>query len=221
MADVHRALVEGIRDRAIFALDASGTILTWNLGAEQMSGFPADEAVGRELAVLYAPRARQAGEPSHDLHVATTSGGAERVGWWIRRDGSRFRAPARFTPLPKGAEPARLAVVMEDLASESHAESALRASDERFRLFIQSVKDYGLFMLDPAGHIVSWNEGAQRIKGYAAEEILGRHFSTFYPPEASRGTSPRTSWRSPGGRGGSRTRGGGSGATARDSGPTW
>jgi PAS domain S-box-containing protein len=61
---------------------------------------------------------------------------------------------------------------------------ASRNGDERFRLFVESVKDYAIFMLDPDGHIVSWNEGAQRIKGYTEEEVLGQHFSIFYTPEA-------------------------------------
>ena len=64
------------------------------------------------------------------------------------------------------------------------AEERLRESEERFRLLVESTSDYAIFMLDPAGRVVSWNAGAERIKGYAAEEIIGRHFSTFYPPEA-------------------------------------
>ena len=59
----------------------------------------------------------------------------------------------------------------------------LRRSEERFRLLVESVDDYAIFMLDPDGTITSWNAGAQRIKGYRAEEIIGRHFSTFYPPD--------------------------------------
>ncbi|HEV8578426.1 MAG TPA: ATP-binding protein [Thermoanaerobaculia bacterium] len=64
------------------------------------------------------------------------------------------------------------------------ADRALRDSEERFRMLVESVKDYAIFMLDPDGYVVSWNAGAENIKGYKAEEIIGRHFSTFYPPES-------------------------------------
>src|SRR5918912_3069231 len=59
----------------------------------------------------------------------------------------------------------------------------LRQSEERFRLLVECVKDYAIFMLDPYGYVSTWNEGAQRIKGYEAEEIIGEHFSIFYTPE--------------------------------------
>ena len=61
---------------------------------------------------------------------------------------------------------------------------ALHASEERFRLLVDAVSDYALLMLDPSGNVVSWNTGAERIKGYKADEIIGRHFSCFYLPEA-------------------------------------
>ena len=64
------------------------------------------------------------------------------------------------------------------------AEQAVRESEERFRLLVEQVQDYAIFLLDPDGRIVSWNAGAQRIKGYTAQEIIGEHFSRFYPAEA-------------------------------------
>lgn len=62
-------------------------------------------------------------------------------------------------------------------------QDALRRSEERFRLLVQGVTDYAIYMLDPEGHITNWNAGAQRLKGYREDEIVGRHFSTFYTPE--------------------------------------
>ena len=92
--------------------------------------------------------------------------------------------------------------------------------DERFRLLVEGVKDYAIFMLDPEGRVVTWNAGAERIKGYRADEIIGQHFSRFYPPEPSSAAGPSTSCRWPRRKAGSRTRGGGSARTARGSGPT-
>src|SRR3954454_13635344 len=66
---------------------------------------------------------------------------------------------------------------------DANQHDVLRDREERYRLLVQSVKDYAIFMLDPTGHVASWNAGAERIKGYSAEDIIGKHFSTFYPPE--------------------------------------
>src|SRR5881227_1006866 len=66
----------------------------------------------------------------------------------------------------------------------ANASPALNQSEERFRLLVESVKDYAIFMLDPGGHVLTWNAGAERFKGYSAAEIVGHHFSRFYPPEA-------------------------------------
>src|SRR6476619_1912980 len=69
------------------------------------------------------------------------------------------------------------------MAKPPHREESLRGSDERFRLLVESVQDYAIFMLDPEGRVLTWNAGAERIKGYSASEIIGQHFSRFYPPE--------------------------------------
>lgn len=76
-----------------------------------------------------------------------------------------------------------LGVAFENVTDRNRSEQALRESEERFRLLIQSVQEYAIFRLDPLGQVVSWNSGAERLKGYCAEEILGKHFSVFYPPE--------------------------------------
>lgn len=83
-----------------------------------------------------------------------------------------------------GAESRKVAVLFNDITDRKRAEKELQASEERFRLLISGVRDYAIFALDPEGRVASWNAGAERIKGYRAEEILGRHFTCFYPPEA-------------------------------------
>ena len=92
---------------------------------------------------------------------------------------SRRRSHRSGTPRPA----LYLFLQVQDVTAERAAAEGLRRSEERFRLLVAAVEDYAIFMLDPAGHIVSWNAGAQRSKGYLAEEIIGQHFRVFYPPE--------------------------------------
>jgi len=186
-----RLLVQSVRDYGIFALDPEGRILTWNAGAERIKGYSADEIIGQHFSIFYTPEDLAAGKPEMELRVAERDGRVEDEGWRLRKDGTRFWASVNITAL-RGAsgELVGFAKVTRDLSTRRRAEEALRASEERFRVLVQSVKDYGIFMLDPSGRVVSWNEGARRIKGYEAEEILGKHFSTFYPPDVAASGHP-------------------------------
>src|SRR5205807_2454227 len=83
-----------------------------------------------------------------------------------------------------GGQPLYLYLQVQDITDRQEAAEALQRSEERFRLLVEAVVDYAIFMLDPTGVIASWNLGAQRIKGYAAGEIIGQHFRIFYTPEA-------------------------------------
>lgn len=181
---VHRLLVESVEDYAIFVLDPSGYVLTWNPGAERLKQYTEDEIVGEHFSVFYPPDAIESGHPAYELAIAEAQGRYEEEGWRLRKDGTRFWAQVTITVMrdPDGAT-VGFGKVTRDLSERREAEETLRASEERFRLLVQSVKDYGIFMLDPEGHIVSWNLGAERIKGYTEEEITGRHFSVFYPEE--------------------------------------
>src|SRR5688572_1237614 len=181
---LYRMLVETVRDYAIFALDAAGYILSWNAGAERLKGYTAEEIIGRHFSTFYPAEDLAAGKPKWELEVAASEGRVEDEGWRIKKDGSRFWANVIITALRNDAgELVGFAKVTRDLTERRRAEEALRESEARFRLMVVSVKDYGIFMLDPQGNIASWNEGARRIKGYEAEEIMGRHFSAFYPAE--------------------------------------
>jgi hypothetical protein len=182
--DLHRLLVEGIRDYAIFAMDPGGHVLTWNAGAERITGYTADEIVGQHLSVFYPADDIAAGKPALELEVATRGGRFEDEGWRLRKDGSRFWANVVVTALRDDAGTlVGFTKVVQDLTERRRAEQALRESEERFRLLVESVQDYAIFMLDPDGRVASWNAGAERIKGYTAGEILGQHFSRFYPAE--------------------------------------
>lgn len=183
--DLFRLLVESVSDYAIFALDAKGHIVTWNPGARRIKGYGADEIIGRHFSAFYPPEDVTAGKPSWELQVAAHDGRIEDEGWRLRKDGSRFWAHVVISAVrnDKG-EVIGFAKVTRDLTERRAAEEALRQSQERFRLLVQSVQDYAILMLDPDGRVVSWNEGAERIKGYTADEILGRSFATLYPDDA-------------------------------------
>jgi PAS domain S-box-containing protein len=184
IGELHRLLVDSVQDYAIFALDTDGYILSWNAGAQRFKGYTADEIVGKHFSIFY-PEAKVAeGWPEHELREAARVGRFEDEGWRIRKDGTSFWANVVITALRgEAGELLGYAKVTRDLTERRAAEEALRLSEERFRLLVTSVKDYAIFMLDPEGHVATWNEGAQRAKGYSADEIIGKHFSIFYPPE--------------------------------------
>ena len=182
---LYQLLVESVRDYAIFALDPTGVILSWNAGAEKIKGYRADEVVGRHFSIFFRAEDIAAGKPELQLRLAERDGRAEDEGWRLRKDGSQFWASVVLTALrDTHGNLVGFAKVTRDLTELRRSEEQLRASEERLRVLIQSVRDYGIFMLDPDGRVASWNEGARRIKGYEAEEILGRHFSVFYPEAA-------------------------------------
>ena len=182
--DAFRLLVESTTDYAIFMLDTSGIVLTWNAGAVRLNGYTADEIVGRHFSTFYPPDAVASGWPQHELECAERDGRFEDEGWRLRKDGSRFWANVVITALRDGNGVLRgFGKVSRDLTERREAEQRLRESEERLRLLVESTLDYAIFMLTPEGVIASWNAGAHRIKGYTASEIIGRHFSMFYPPD--------------------------------------
>lgn len=178
-------LVHSVTDYAIFLLDPSGRILSWNLGAQQIKGYAPEEILGRHFSIFYPPQALERDWPGEALRLAAANGRLEDEGWRVRKDGSLFWASVVITALrgPNG-ELRAFAKITRDLTGRRRDEQKLRESEQRFRALVESVRDYAIFMLDAEGRVASWNPGAERINGYGAEEILGRHFSVFYPEEA-------------------------------------
>lgn len=180
-----RLMIDAVGDYAIFLLDPAGVIRSWNTGARRIKGYAAHEVIGRHFSIFYPPEQLERGWPEHELKVARETGRFEDEGWRLRKDGTRFWANVIITRLIDADGHFRgFSKITRDLTERRRQEEQLRMSEERFRLLMEGVKDYAIFMLDTSGHVVSWNAGARRFKGYEAHEIIGRHFSTFYPPDA-------------------------------------
>ena len=179
-----RQLIEDVLDYAVYMLDPAGNVASWNSGAERFMGYAAAEIVGSHFSRFYDEGDRRSGQPARALDVALREGRFENEGWRVRKDGTRFWARVVMDPIraPDGSLRG-FAKVTRDLTRRRAAEEQLRRSQEEFRLLVQSVTDYGIYMLDPAGNVATWNAGAQRIKGYTQEEIVGQHFSRFYTEE--------------------------------------
>jgi PAS domain S-box-containing protein len=186
LEDPFRLLVASVQDYAIFMLDPNGYIMSWNAGAERIKGYRADEIIGQHFSKFYPLEAVQRGHPDYELRVATAEGRFEEEGWRVRKDGSLFWANVVITALREPDGTLRgFGKVTRDLTQRREYEDRLRHSEERFRLLVEGVREYAIFMLDTNGFVATWNVGAERIKGYTAEEIIGQHFSKFYPPDVA------------------------------------
>lgn len=178
-----REFVEAVQDYAIFMLDPDGRVTSWSTGAERIKGYTRAEILGAHFSRFYPPQDAQAGKPQKLLDLARKFGRTEDEGWRVRKDGTQFWAHVLITAIHDDAgQLIGFGKVTRDLTEQKRAEAALHRQQQRFQLFIHAVQDYAMFMLDPDGYVTTWNRGAERIKGYRASEIIGQHFSVFYPP---------------------------------------
>ena len=177
-------LIDAVIDYAIYMLDVDGRIVSWNSGAQRLKGYTPAEIVGQHFDRFYTPEDRAAGVPKTALQTARDTGRFHAEGWRVRKDGSRFWASVVIDAIrdPAG-ELVGFAKVTRDVTERQLAQLELLESERRFRRLVEFVVDYAIFQLDTGGHVATWNAGAEKIKGYTPQEIIGQHFSRFYSEE--------------------------------------
>jgi len=170
---------------AVLMVDSAGRICKVNPQTDGIFGYSRGELIGQQIELLLPERLRNV----HIQHRARyhQESRMRPMGGNLdlrarRKDGSEFPVDILLSPIKTEQGEFVLAVV-RDITERKKIEQTLRISEERFRMLVDSARDYAIFMLDPAGNVATWNPGAQRIKGYAPEEVLGRHFSRFYTQE--------------------------------------
>ena len=177
-------LIAGISDYAIYMLDPQGYVNSWNAGAQRFKGYLEQEILQQHFSRFYTPEDRATGLPAQALAEALAHGRYESEGWRVRKDGGRFWAHVVIDPIRDDrGELIGYAKITRDVTEKKQAEDLLRESEQRFRLLVQGVTDYAIYMLTPEGVVSNWNLGAQRIKGYSQDDIVGHHFSLFYTDE--------------------------------------
>jgi PAS domain S-box-containing protein len=181
--DLHELLIRSVVDYAIYMLSPDGHVASWNPGAERIKGYSAEEIIGEHFSRFYTEEERAAGVPMQALRTAAETGRFMAEAWRIRKDGSRFWAMVVIDPIRTNGQLIGFVKVTRDMTEQHAAQLAALESERRFRLLVQEVTDYAIFMLDPEGRVTNWNAGAARIKGYTEAEIIGAHFSRFYTPE--------------------------------------
>jgi PAS domain S-box-containing protein len=179
-----RLLIDAVVDYAIYMIDPQGVITSWNSGARRFKGYEEAEILGEHFSRFYTAEDRAAGLPQRALDTAIGEGRFEGEGWRVRKDGTHFWCHVVIDPIfsPDG-QLLGFAKITRDLTDRKMAEETLKQSEQQFRLLVQGVSDYAIYMLSPEGRVTNWNPGAQRIKGYTPEEVIGQHFSMFYTLE--------------------------------------
>ncbi|HEX6889517.1 MAG TPA: PAS domain S-box protein [Chryseolinea sp.] len=191
-------LISEVQDYAIVLLDTNGTIKSWNKGAEKIKGYNREEIIGRNFRIFYSTEDRATNLPEHLLATAAESGRAIHEGWRIRKDGTRFWGDITVTAVhDKQGSVAGYLKMTRDLTERKKSDDnysnfieelrqkndELRESEERYHKMVSEVTDYVVISLDKSGRVLDWNKGAERIKGYKADEIVGKNFRLFYTKE--------------------------------------
>jgi len=194
----YHKMISEVQDYAIILLDKHGIIQNWNKGAERIKQYKESEVVGRPFHIFYLPQDRNIGLPEKLIREAQETGRASHEGWRLRKDQTRFWGSITITALhDNNNNIIGYSKVTRDLTERKLAEDKLKniadelrhrneellESEERYHRMIDEIQDYAIILLSRDGTIENWNSGAQHIKGYRANEILGKNFRIFYPPE--------------------------------------
>lgn len=177
-----RQMIDSITEYAVIRLTVEGMVASWHVGAQRLTGYSAEEILGRPLST-FSPAQDVSPVEEHGLEAASQQGRFEAEGWRLRKDGQRFWASECLTPIRGSAgELLGYVLVVRDLTERRLAEQALQAMEK----MLDSITDYEVIQLDPDGLVRSWNPGAQRLKQYTRDEVLGRHVSMFYTEDDAR-----------------------------------
>ena len=184
-------MMQALDALAMVFLDPQGRIASWNAGAERIFGYAAGEIVGQPFATLHTPESRSAGLPDQALKAARDEGRDEETGWRLGKHDQRVWTRSILEAVrDKTGELEGYAYLARDIPWPHQADDMLGSNEQQFSLLVQGVRDYAIYLLDPDGHVASWNAGAERIKGYRADEVLGKHFSHFYADEDASAGKP-------------------------------
>ncbi len=189
--DRYALFIESIKDFAVFIVDPSGIVLSWNYGAENVLGYTHEETIGKPYSLFYQAPEPERLDIENEMATAKLEGRFEDEGWRVKKTGEEIWANGVLTPVLKDGKLIGFTKVVLDLTRRKNLEDELRISEMKARLFVEGVKDYAIFFLTPDGNIASWNQGAERLKGYKKEEVLGKHFSLFYTEEALKSGFPQ------------------------------
>jgi PAS domain S-box-containing protein len=182
--ELYHRMIEEIQDYAIILLDKEGIIRNWNKGAEKIKQYTEKEIIGKHFSIFYFPEDVENNLPGKLIHEAAVTGRAMHEGWRKRKDGSKFWGSITITAIhDEDNTVIGFSKVTRDLTDKKQSEDKLKMSEERYHQMIAEVQDYAIILLDENGFIQNWNVGAQNIKGYAADEIIGKRFEVFYTKE--------------------------------------
>jgi len=190
-------VIDEVEDYAIILLDINGLIVSWNKGAGAIKGYTATEIIGKSHKLFYPSEDIQKGLPGELLHLAAENGRVSHEGWRVRKNGTRFWGSVTITAIHEKGKISGFLKVTRDLTDKKIAEDKynnsveelklkneeLQKEEERYHKMISEISDYAIILLDSDGKIIDWNKGAEKLKGYKPEEIIGKHFRIFYPQE--------------------------------------
>jgi len=178
-----RLIVAGVKDYAIFMLDADGNVVSWNEGAKRVKGYAQEEIIGKHFSCFYPREDIQAGKPARELRVAEDEGWSEDEGWRVRKDGSRFWANVIITALRDECGNLRgFSEVTRDITDRKRIEDALRQSEEQYSELVESINDI-IYATDDKGVITYISQAVERTIGLSASDIIGQPFTKFLHPE--------------------------------------
>jgi len=194
----YHKMIDEVQDYAIILLDEKGNVLNWNKGAEKIKLYTSKEIIGQNFSLFYLPEDQKTGLPTQLITEAALKGKAIHEGWRVRKDGTHFWGSTTITALHgENDQIIGFSKVTRDLTEKKLSDDQLRSSseelkrkneelklsEERYHQMIAEVQDYAIVLLNEEGNVQNWNAGAEFIKGYTADEIIGKNFRIFYTKE--------------------------------------